>query len=205
VGIDPEMLPRLFDVFAQADRSLARSKGGLGLGLALVKGLAELHGGRVRAASAGPGQGAEFTVTLPLEPEPAALAQAPAALVRVRERLRVLIVEDSRDAADSLRLMLEVYGYEVQVAYTGPDGVRAAAEWRPDVVVCDIGLPGLDGYGVVSALRRNPATAAARVIAVTGYGSAEDQSRSRAAGFDEHLTKPVDPETLVSALAPAAN
>jgi PAS domain S-box-containing protein len=205
VGIDPEMLPRLFDVFAQADRSLARSKGGLGLGLALVKGLAELHGGRVRAASAGPGRGAEFTVTLPLEPEPAALAQRPAPPARARGRLRVLIVEDNRDTADSLRLMLEVYGHEVRVAYTGPDGVRAAAEWRPDVVVCDIGLPGLDGYGVVSALRRNPATAAARVIAVTGYGSEEDQSRSRAVGFDEHLTKPVDPETLISALAPATS
>jgi signal transduction histidine kinase len=196
VGIGPEVLPRLFEAFAQADRSLDRSKGGLGLGLALVKGLAELHGGEVIAASAGPGRGSEFTVRLPVEPEPAALSELPTGPRPDGKRLRILVVEDNRDSADSLRLLLELYGYEVVVAYSGPDGVKAAEEWRPDVVLCDIGLPGLDGYGVAGQLRRNPATAAARVIAVTGYGSEDDRRKTREAGFDQHMVKPVDPEAL---------
>jgi two-component system CheB/CheR fusion protein len=110
--------------------------------------------------------------------------------------MRILVVEDNLDAAESLRLLLELFGHEVEVAHSGPEGVQTAVQWRPDVVLCDIGLPGLDGYGVVSALRQNPATAAARVIALTGYGSDDDRLRSRQAGFDQHLTKPVDPETL---------
>ena len=118
-------------------------------------------------------------------------------------RLRVLVVEDNKDAADSLRILLEVYGYQVAVAYTGPDGVRAAVEHRPEVVICDIGLPGMDGYRVARALRENPATAAARLIALTGYGQDEDRRRAREAGFDEHLTKPADPAVLGSLLAAA--
>ncbi|HEV3256508.1 MAG TPA: ATP-binding protein [Gemmataceae bacterium] len=195
-GIEPEMLPCLFDAFAQADRSLDRSKGGLGLGLALVRGLVELHGGEVRAASAGPGRGAEFTVRLSAQPEPAALSNMPAAPTRATTRLRILVVEDNRDSADMLRILLELCGYEVAVAHTGPAGVQTAKEWRPDVVLCDIGLPGMDGYGVVGELRRHPATAATRVIAVTGYGTDDDRRKSREAGFDQHLTKPVDPEAL---------
>jgi CheY-like chemotaxis protein len=113
----------------------------------------------------------------------------------------VLVVEDNRDAADSLRLLLEAYGYEVSVAYTGPDGVRAAVEHRPEVVVCDIGLPGMDGYRVAEALRGNPATAASRLIALTGYGRDEDRRRARDAGFDEHLTKPADPAALEALIA----
>ncbi len=200
-GIDPSMLPRLFQPFTQAHRSLDRSKGGLGLGLALVKGLVELHGGEVRAASAGPGRGAEFTVRLPAEPEPAALTQMPTAPKRDGRHLRILVVEDNRDSADSLRLLLELYGYEVTVAYTGPEGVKAAEEWQPDVVLCDIGLPGLDGFGVASRLRQNPSTAKARLIAVTGYGGEYDRHRTQAAGFDQHMVKPVDPEALQHALA----
>jgi len=200
VGIGPDMLVRLFETFAQADRSLERSKGGLGLGLALVKGLAELHGGEVHAASAGPGCGAEFTVRLPVEPEPAALSEMPAGPRRTAKHLRVLVVEDNRDAADSLRMLLELYGYEATVAHSGPDGVKAAQQWQPDVVLCDIGLPGLDGYGVARRLRQNPSTAKARLIAVTGYGAEDDRRRSQEVGFDAHLVKPVDPAALQGVL-----
>jgi len=200
-GIEPDMLPRLFEALAQADRSLDRSKGGLGLGLSVVKGLVELHGGQVRVASEGPGKGTEFTVILPQEPEPAVLSKMPAAPSPARKALRILVVEDNKDSADSLRMLLELYGYETAVAYSGPEGVKAAEEWHPDVVLCDIGLPEMDGYGVAGALRRNPATAAARMIAVTGYGSDEDRCRSREAGFDQHLVKPVDPDALQKALA----
>jgi CheY-like chemotaxis protein len=200
-GIAPDLLPRLFEPFAQADRSLDRSQGGLGLGLALVKGLVELHGGEVHAASGGPGRGAEFEVRLPMQPEPAALSRMPQAPPPKDKKLRVLVVEDNRDAADSLRLLLELYGYDVTVAYTGPAGVEAAKRWQPDVVLCDIGLPGLDGYEVARELRRHPSTARARMIAVTGYGGDQERARSRAAGFDAHLTKPADPTALHELLA----
>jgi CheY-like chemotaxis protein len=198
VGIGPDMLPRLFETFTQADGSLDRSKGGLGL--ALVKGLAELHGGEVHAASAGPGCGAEFTVRLPVEPEPEALAEMPAGPERTARHLRILVVEDNRDAADVLCMLLELYGYEVTVAYSGPEGVNMAEQWHPDVVLCDIGLPGLDGYGVARRLRQNPSTANARLIAVTGYGTEDDKRRSREVGFDAHLVKPVAPDALQGVL-----
>jgi PAS domain S-box-containing protein len=201
VGIERDMLPRLFRSFAQADRSLDRSKGGLGLGLALVKGLVELHGGQVHATSEGPGRGAAFTVRLPRQPEPPALAAMPAAPRRAAKKLRILVVEDNRDAADSLQMLLDLFGYDVAVAYSGPAGVEKAKEWRPDVVVCDIGLPGLDGYDVARELRQDPATAGARMIAVTGYGADEDRRRSREAGFDGHLVKPADPTALQELLA----
>jgi PAS domain S-box-containing protein len=201
IGIEAEVLPRLFNPFAQADRTLERSRGGLGLGLALVKGLTELHGGEVRAASEGPGRGAEFTVVLPLAPEPEALAARAVAPRPAARPRRVLVVEDNRDAADSLRLLLGLLGHEVRVAYTGPEGVEAAREWRPDTVVCDIGLPGLDGYGVARELRRGPATARARLLALTGYGHEDDRRRALEAGFDHHLVKPADPEELQRLLA----
>ncbi|HEY7328599.1 MAG TPA: ATP-binding protein [Gemmataceae bacterium] len=201
IGIEPEMLPQLFETFAQADRSLDSSEGGLGLGLSVVRGLVELHRGQVSATSGGRGQGAEFTVRIPAEPEPAALTQMPTAAVHDRTHRRILLVEDNRDAADTLRMLLELYGYEVTVAYTGPDGVKAAEERQPNIVLCDIGLPGLDGYGVARKLRGNPATAKAHMIAVTGYGSEDDLSRSREAGFDRHMVKPVDPVDLKQALA----
>jgi CheY-like chemotaxis protein len=200
IGIEANMLPLLFETFAQADRSLDRSKGGLGLGLALVKELTKLHGGEVHAVSAGPGRGAEFTIRLPVQPEPAALAQMPAPPRRFEKRLRILVVEDNRDAADTLRFLLELYGCEVAVAYSGPDGVQAAERWQPDVVLCDIGLPELDGYGVASQLRHNPSTSKARLIALTGYGSDDDKRRSREVGFDAHLVKPVDPDVLQGVL-----
>ena len=202
VGIEPEVMPRLFDVFSQADHSLARSRGGLGLGLTLVKGLAELHGGTVEAFSAGPGRGAEITVRLPLQDEPAALSQTPPSPPQAGKSFRILVIEDHQDAANSLRVLLELLGHQVRVAYTGPDGVQAAKEWQPDIVVCDIGLPGLDGYGVARELRRNPDTAQVRLLALTGYGTEEDRRRSYQAGFDLHLVKPVDPHELLKVLVP---
>ena len=198
VGIAADLLPHLFTVFTQAVQGIARSHGGLGLGLAVVKGLVELQGGKVRVASPGPGHGAEFTVQLPLEPEPPVLVEAGRQPRATQGPTRILIIEDNRDAADSLELLLRVLGHEVRVAYTGPDGVELAGNWLPEVVLSDIGLPGLDGYGVARALRLNPATARVRLIAVTGYGSETDRRLALEAGFDHHLTKPVDHEVLLS-------
>ena len=202
IGVASEMLGQVFDAFAQADHTLDRSRGGLGLGLSVARSLVELHGGAMGAASAGPGKGAEFIVRLPLEGEPAALSglpQTPAG--KGSERWKVLVIEDNPDAADSLRMLLEHYGHEVLVAHTGPIGVTLAQEWQPQVVVSDIGLPGLDGFGVAAALRHNPATAQIRLIALTGYGTDEDRRRSREVGFDSHLVKPVDPAELHAVLA----
>ncbi len=200
IGIDQDMMPQLFDVFAQADRSLDRTRGGLGLGLALVKGLVQLHGGEVEAHSDGPGQGSEFLVRLPLLGEPALRGESRGQTAPAAEQRRILVVEDNRDAADSLRMLLELLGHEVAVAYSGPEGVQSAREWRPDIVLCDIGLPGMDGFGVAEELRRNPQTAKTRLIAITGYGREEDRRHSHEVGFDYHLIKPVDPEDLLKVL-----
>jgi CheY-like chemotaxis protein len=185
----------------QADRSIDRTRGGLGLGLALVKGLIELHGGRVQACSAGIGQGSEFTVYLRRAP---AAAQAPDRVVpgaAAGKALRVLVIEDNPDAADSLRLLLEVCGHRVEVAHAGPAGVEAARGLRPDVILCDIGLPGgMDGYAVARALRGDAEQADAVLIALSGYGQEEDVRKARQAGFDRHLTKPVDPAALTRLL-----
>jgi PAS domain S-box-containing protein len=204
IGIEPEVLPTIFDVFAQADKSLDRSRGGMGLGLAIVKGLVGLHGGTVTARSEGLGRGTEMLVELPVEPEPQALAPLAERGGGAGRAIRVLVVEDNRDSAESLRLLLEATGHEVRLAHAGDEGVRAALEWRPDAVVCDIGLPGLDGFEVARRLRREPATAGARLIAVTGYGRVEDEEKAHAAGFDDHLVKPADPGRLLEKLEQAA-
>jgi signal transduction histidine kinase len=202
VGITPEILPRLFDVFAQAEASLGRSKGGLGLGLAVVKGLVELHGGRVRAASDGPGRGARFTIWLPLDSAP---APAPTASTHPPlpdgQRRKVLIIEDNEDAAGSLRLLLSLRGFEVTVAHGGPEGLEQARRSPPDAVVCDLGLPGMSGFEVAQALRADPATAPLLLVCVSGYGQEEDQRQAREAGFDAVMVKPVDPEALVEIVA----
>jgi signal transduction histidine kinase/ActR/RegA family two-component response regulator len=201
VGIGPELLPRVFDLFVQADRSLDRSKGGLGLGLTLVRRLVHLHGGRVSAHSEGIGRGSEFTVTLPLrqgaaEPE---RPEAPAGL----GRRRVLIVEDHEDARDSLRLLLTEEGHEVEVARDGPEGLDKLRRWRPEIALVDIGLPGLDGYRLAAAARSDPGTRHIVLVAVTGYGQPEDRRQAAAAGFDEHIVKPVTLEMLRRAMARA--
>jgi PAS domain S-box-containing protein len=205
IGLGPEIREHLFDVFSQGDHSLDRTRGGLGLGLAVVKGLVERHGGRVRADSAGPGRGAAFTVFLPAESEPAAFTEAPSPRNSANgaggPRRRVLVVEDNKDSAESLSVLLELMGHEVRVAHAGPEGVEAGAAWRPEVVISDIGLPGFDGYEVARRLRAVPGLAGALLIALTGYGRDEDRRQSAEAGFDHHLVKPADPADLRRILA----
>jgi PAS domain S-box-containing protein len=204
VGIAPEDLPHLFEPFTQGDQGLARSTGGLGLGLAMAKGLVELHGGTVEAHSAGQGQGATFTVRLPRQPGGAeAPAPGPAPAPPAGQPPRVLVVEDGRDAAESLRMLLELLGHEVRVAPTGAAGLEEARRWRPDVVVCDLGLPGMDGFKVAQALRQAPETARLRLVALTGYGQEQDQRKALAAGFDAYLVKPADTEKLLRVIAGA--
>jgi signal transduction histidine kinase len=198
IGIPAEALPAIFQVFAQVEGTSARSEGGLGIGLSLVKGLVELHGGTITAHSDGPGQGSEFTVTLPCVP---ADAGQPGAAQDDRQpvtgkRLRILVVDDNRDAADSLALLLGLDGHEVRTAYAGRSALDEAAAFLPDACVLDVGLPDLSGYELATLLRRLPALDTVHLIAVTGWGQDEDRQRALAAGFDHHLTKPVDPERL---------
>jgi signal transduction histidine kinase/ActR/RegA family two-component response regulator len=200
IGIAPELLPHVFEMFTQADNSATRSRGGLGLGLALVKGLVELQSGEVQAASAGAGQGATFTSWFPLADESAAPAPTAGPPTKTGARRRILVVDDNRDATDSLRLLLEVRGHEVAVAYSGPDGVETARRFQPELVLCDLGLPGMDGYAVARALKEERATAGVRLIAVSGYGSPTEQQRALEAGFERHLAKPVEPEELLRLL-----
>jgi two-component system CheB/CheR fusion protein len=204
-GIAPEMLPRLFEPFIQADRSLARSRGGLGLGLALVKGLAEMHDGTVSASSEGLGKGAEFTVRLPLDPSAAPTGTEARAAPQTAPSRRVLVIEDNVDAADTLQQALELGGHAVEVAYTAESGLEKARAFKPDVVFCDIGLPGMDGYEVARALRADPALQATMLVALTGYAGPEDISRSREAGFHHHVAKPPSYEEIERILASVAS
>ncbi len=193
IGMDRAMLERVFDTFSQADSSLDRSRGGLGLGLSLVRGLVALHGGTVHADSAGLGRGTEITIRLPLAGA-GAIAEVPAdAPANGTSVHRVLVIEDNADAAESMRILFELTGHEVAIAHAGPAGLDAARAFRPQIVLCDIGLPGgMDGYAVARAIRGDPSLAAVRLIALSGYGQEEDRRRSREAGFDAHLIKPVD-------------
>jgi CheY-like chemotaxis protein len=199
VGIAAELLPHMFELFVQGARSLDRAQGGLGVGLAVVKRLVEMHRGTVVAHSAGPGQGATFEIRLPLiehlhaPPADAALPKVPAA--------RILIVDDNHDAADSLGALLALEGHCVEMAYSAADALRRAAPFRAQVVLLDIGLPQMDGYEVARRLRRTPELCDTRVIAVTGYGQRRDRERAAAAGFDQHLVKPVSPASVARALA----
>jgi PAS domain S-box-containing protein len=207
IGIAPEMLPRVFDLFAQAERSLARIQGGLGIGLTIVKRLVELHGGRVEASSDGLGTGAEFVVRLPatLVPTIAADAREGTAASATgddhAEGTRVLVVEDNVDAADSLGALLEVLGHHVQIANDGPRALDLARAHPPDLMLVDIGLPGMDGYEVAREIRRDPRLRHVVLVALTGYGREEDRTRALEAGFDRHLVKPVEPDTLQSLVA----
>jgi PAS domain S-box-containing protein len=204
IGITPELLPRVFDLFVQGDRTMARSEGGLGIGLTLVQKLAEMHGGSVAAASEGPGKGSEFTVRLPAVDEPAARKPSPrGAPPRVaHQSSRVLVVDDNLDNAGGLSRLLRLLGHDVQEVYDGPAAIEAARAHRPEVVLLDIGLPGMDGYEVLKRLRAEECCKDALIIAVTGYGQPEDLGRSKEAGFDHHLVKPVDYDALMSLFAP---
>jgi PAS domain S-box-containing protein len=205
IGIAPQALRRVFETFSQADRSLDRSRGGLGLGLALVKGLVELHGGSVHAVSAGLGHGAEFTLRLPLRPAPDGRPPAPEAAPLAPPSRRVLVVDDNPDVVESMRYLLESSGHRVAVAYSGAAVLETVWRFRPDVVLCDIGLPGeIDGFAVARTMRSDPVFHGLCLIALTGYGQEEDRRRVRAAGFDVHLVKPVDPVQLEQVLATLA-
>jgi PAS domain S-box-containing protein len=193
VGMTPELLTRAFDLFVQETRSLDRAQGGLGIGLTLVRTLVRLHGGTVRAFSEGPGRGSELVVRLPLEPRTESFPAAPAPKAReqVGVPLRVLIVDDNVDAAVALGQLMEILGHEVALAHDGPAALAAAAAAPPDLILLDIGLPGMDGYEVATRLRATGHTRAA-LVALTGYGREDDVRRSHDAGFDHHLVKPVD-------------
>jgi PAS domain S-box-containing protein len=198
VGIPPDLLPRIFDLFVQGERSLDRAHGGLGIGLTLVRSLVGRHGGTVAAASEGPGRGSEITVRLPLLPD--AVGQAPAAAAvppeKRRETSRVLLVEDNEDAAAALAELLRIWGHRVAVVHDGPSALLAARAEQPDVVLLDIGLPGMDGYEVARAFRELPGLEEMTLVALTGYGQESDRLRSSLAGIDHHLVKPVDPDQL---------
>ncbi|MFL5330404.1 MAG: ATP-binding protein [Gemmataceae bacterium] len=201
-GIAPELLPLIFDLFIQGDRSLARSEGGLGIGLTLVRRLLEMHGGTVEAHSDGLGKGSEFVVRLP--------ALAPSAPGRDQEsphvshdissactgHHRILVVEDNFDSADTLAMLLRVMGHDVKTAYSGNEALRNVAQYRPTVVLLDIGLPGITGFEVANKMRELPELQNTVLVAVTGYGQEEDKKRSHEAGFKHHLVKPVDPDLL---------
>ena len=203
IGIPPEKLPQMFELFAQGDRSLARSEGGLGIGLTLVRSLAEMHGGSVTATSEGPGKGSEFMVRLPAvaaraEEIPRLPAKTPQANAH---RARILIVDDNVDMVRGLVRLLELLGHDVQTAYDGPTAIEAARVHRPAFVLLDLGLPGMDGYQVATRLRQEQGSQDAVIIAVTGYGQEDDRCRSREAGFDHHLVKPIDRNVLVTLIS----
>ncbi|HEX6864370.1 MAG TPA: PAS domain S-box protein, partial [Thermoanaerobaculia bacterium] len=204
VGVDPETLERLFEPFSQADSGIDRSRGGLGLGLALVKRLVELHGGTVAAHSEGLGRGTLVELRIPLQEgrdEPGLSASGPGREDRRRPR-RCLLIEDNADAAETMGLLLELYGHEVRIAHDGREGLEMARDFLPEVVLCDIGLPyGLDGYEVARRMRQDPVLRGMSLVALTGYGQEEDQRLAREAGFNVHLTKPADPEKLERLLA----
>jgi PAS domain S-box-containing protein len=204
VGIDAELLPHVFDLFIQADRSLERRQGGLGIGLTLVRRLVEMHGGRVEVASGGAGRGSEFTIRLPRlavdAPAPAA-ARAAAREAPSGPARRVLVVDDQPDSTDSLALLLRLHGHEVSTAADGPGAVDEFLRSKPEVVFLDLGLPGMSGYDVARRLRAMPEGRDVRLVAVTGYGTEADRERTRAAGFDLHLAKPVDPHAVEALLA----
>ncbi|MCE4554531.1 hybrid sensor histidine kinase/response regulator [Roseateles cellulosilyticus] len=204
VGLPADMITRVFDMFAQVNRSLERAQGGLGIGLALVKSLVSLHGGDVTAASAGAGKGSVFTIRLPLlqrEGRGPTEAEAGGAPVVAPRALRILVVDDNEDAADALGMLLALGGHEVRIEHTGAAGLSAADDLLPEAVFCDIGMPGMDGHEFATRLRQDPRFAGTLLVAVTGWGSQEDRRRSRAAGFDVHLTKPAGSDAVEALLA----
>ncbi len=201
IGIAPELLPSIFELFVQSERSLDRSQGGLGIGLSVVQRLVRMHGGNVKAISAGPGRGATFEIRLPRVPPPQAAAALP--LQPKVAAKNILVVDDNEDAADSLAALLRLDGHHVQAVYSASAALQAVRSAQPAIVLLDIGLPEMDGYQVAREIRAT--TGGIRLVALTGYGQAEDIARTRAAGFDAHLVKPVDFEALERAIVPEAS
>jgi CheY-like chemotaxis protein len=206
VGIAPEMLPRVFDLFTQMERTLARAEGGLGVGLTLVRRLAEMHGGTVGAMSAGQGQGSEFVVRLPMLPGEASAARL-AKPAQVERRVapasgrRILVVDDNKDSAETLGRLLRLFGNDVRTGHDGRLALEVAAVFRPDVVILDVGLPGMDGLEVCRRLRARTGDGRPLIVAMTGFGQEEDRRRSEEAGFDAHMVKPLDLEALQELLS----
>ena len=198
IGIDPTILPELFEPFTQADRSLDRSRGGLGLGLSVVKSLVELHGGNVEALSRGINLGAEFKITLPVCEEITAWHNDPEIIEEAKKSLKILVIEDNDDSAITLKAVLEHFGHEVSVANNGISGVETAREFEPHVIICDIGLPEMDGFAVAQELSKDSKFTRSILIALTGYGGQEDKELALKSGFKCHLTKPVDFEILTA-------
>jgi signal transduction histidine kinase/CheY-like chemotaxis protein len=202
IGISAMALPRVFNMFSQVHSNTDRSEGGLGIGLSLAKGLIELHGGTIEASSAGLGCGSEFTVRLPRRATPGRAQNPAAAAVSPSppRRRRILIADDNRDSAETLAALLRMEGHEVTSVHDGPVALTVFSQLRPDVALLDIGMPGLTGYEVARKLRQVGPRAALTLIAITGWGQDIDKERAFAAGFDHHLTKPVDPQRLVELL-----
>jgi CheY-like chemotaxis protein len=198
-GIPPAMQARIFDIFTQVDRELEKSQGGLGIGLSIAQRLVEMHGGTIEVASAGSGTGSEFTVRLP-----AAIGASPEAagnLATARTRRRVLIADDNTDSAETLAMMLEVFGNEVRIAHDGEEAVALAASFHPEAILLDIGMPRLDGYQACERIRLQQGPAHPVIVALTGWGHDEDRERAFNAGFDHHMVKPVDPAELEKMIA----
>jgi CheY-like chemotaxis protein len=203
IGMSPTLIARVFDLFVQGDTSLDRSKSGLGIGLALVRKLVELHGGQVQAESAGAGKGSEFVVRLPLAPAGAEVKESEPACGEEGDSLRVLVVDDQRDIADSITMLLTVCGHSAKAVYDGVEALRLCRAEHPDVMFVDIGMPGLTGYELAEEVRRDPSLADIRLVALTGYGGEHDRANALSAGFHMHLTKPVTLQVLTSALSDA--
>ncbi len=203
IGIAPEDLPKVFGMFAQVRSAQEHAAGGLGIGLALAKGIVELHGGRIEAASAGIGKGSRFTVHLPDNVVATMAAPAPAAVRGGNgvSNKRILLADDNRDAAESLAIILRLEGHEVELAHDGQSALRSFEARRPDVALLDIGMPNSNGYEVARRIRAVPEGRDVLLIAITGWAQDADKVESRAAGFDHHLTKPIEPDALIGLLA----
>jgi two-component system CheB/CheR fusion protein len=206
-GMKADLVPKVFDLFTQGERTLDRSQGGLGLGLTLVKRLAEMHGGTVEARSEGPGKGSEFVVRLPTisaeeaKPAPIRPSGPPPAAVQVT---RALVVDDNLDVAEALAWMLEGLAREIKMVHSGAAALETAPEFKPDIIICDIGMPGMDGYETCRRLRRLAGLEKVVIAAVSGYGNQEDQRKSKEAGFDCHLVKPIGRAALEELIGSAA-
>src|SRR6185503_5387251 len=199
-GIPQDKLDSIFDMFMQVERASDRSQGGLGIGLTLVKRLTEMHGGSIEARSAGEGQGSEFIVRLPVLNRPGVAAQTSPVESDSQPQRRVMIVDDNRDSADSLAMLMEITGNKTYLAHDGVEAVAAIEKYRPEVVLLDIGLPGLDGHEVCRRVREQPWGKDIVMIALTGWGQEDDRRRSEEAGFNGHLVKPVDYDELLQLL-----
>jgi CheY-like chemotaxis protein/two-component sensor histidine kinase len=202
IGISAEMLPRVFDMFVQADRTLDRSQGGLGIGLTLAQRIVQMHGGSIEAKSAGLGNGSEFSIRLPVIPDiDETINPVNSEKSAQPEPLTILIAEDNRDSAETMAILLRNLGHQVEIAYDGSEALKLARELLPDVFLVDIGLPVLDGYEVAKRVRQQSPLGKTRLLAVTGFGSPDDAERARKAGFDFHLVKPVSFDELQKLLS----